>query len=66
MVCALVNTTTGIVENLIVAVPTDPVPAGYKLVANPPAFVVIGFTVWDGEKFFDHTKPPEEGGLEML
>lgn len=51
MISALVNTETKLVENMIVADPTvDETPAGYLMIANPPAFVTIG-TSWDGKQF---------------
>ena len=51
MRCALINTSTSQVENLIVADPSiDNAPDGYILVATPPDFVVIG-TEWNGSDF---------------
>jgi len=50
MRCALVNTATGQVENLIVASESDPVETGYLLKADPAEWVTIG-TTWDGADF---------------
>ena len=51
--CALINRSSGRVENLIIAAPSiDVVEEGFMLIANPPSFVVIG-TAWDGSKFVD-------------
>ena len=55
MCCALINTATGLVENLIMADESDPVEASYLLEANPPAWVTIG-TPWDGD-FVDSRRP---------
>lgn len=66
--CALVNLGSRRVENLIVAdASTDTVGEGYLLVANPPAFVVIG-TAWDGTNFVADgvTAPAQVDGLETL
>ena len=56
-VCALINLSTMLVQNMIVAVEADPVPDGLLLkdITNGPDFVTIG-TPWDGENF---VPPPE-------
>jgi hypothetical protein len=54
MICAYVNESTGLVENTIVASPSDPVPAGYILVSIDNVNCSIGYT-WDGTTFI----PPE-------
>lgn len=69
MRCALVNISTGMVENVIVADPVfDPAPEGYRLIGDLPAFVEIG-SAWDGTKFIAPLGaiPPETAdGLDML
>lgn len=52
MRCAMVNNSSGIVENVIVADPkVDPAPAGYTLVSLPDdSPVSIGWT-YDGSSF---------------
>jgi hypothetical protein len=54
-VCAHINLSTGLVENMIVAEETCPVEADYLLKANPPSWVDIG-TPWDGNDF---VPPPD-------
>lgn len=56
--CTLINVKTGLVENVIVAEPDDPVDDGYILVANYPAFVEIG-TRWNDGSFI---APPVKVG----
>ncbi len=46
--CALVNASTNIVENVIIADPAvDPAPAGYFLVGLPVDTTVVGGWVYD-------------------
>ena len=46
--CALVNATTNIVENVIIADPAvDPAPEGYFLVGLPVDTIVVGGWVYD-------------------
>lgn len=54
MICAVIDIEAGEVMNLIIADAGDPIPHGYRLIADPPAWVTIG-TPWDG----DFIRPPE-------
>ena len=68
MNCALVNLSTGLVENLIVAEAGMPVDEGYVLVPDYPAFVAIGMP-WNGS-FVDpnagKTSPAQIDGVDTL
>jgi hypothetical protein len=68
--CAYINTKTGLVENLIIASPHDPVDEGYILIPDPPREVVIG-DKWNGKEFelplgITPPAPKDPDGLEML
>jgi hypothetical protein len=66
--CALINTVTGVVENLVVAKETDVAGDGYILKASPPRWVTIG-TSWDGENFVGNgvtTPQTQIKGLRFL
>lgn len=54
MRCALVESSSGLVTNLIVADPAvDPAPSGFLLIGLPDdSPVEIGW-IWDGETFFN-------------
>lgn len=61
MRAALVNSSTNLVDNVIVADPAvDPAPEGFLLVAIPDdSPVSIGWT-YDGSAFADPNPPPPE------
>lgn len=51
--CALIDVTKGIVDNMIIADPSDyEVLDGFMLLPNPPSFAQPG-TVWNGTKLLD-------------
>ena len=60
MRCALVNDTTNIVENLIVADPaTDPAPAGYVIIGLPDdSPVAVGWIYDPATQTFTDPNPP--------
>ena len=69
---AVVNTATGVVENLIVADPAvDAAPDGYTLVGDPPDGIVLFSSTWDGTAFGNLQVPASVGvspvnGVETL
>lgn len=58
--CALVNASTNIVENVIIADPAvDPAPAGYFLVGLPVDTTVVGGWIYDpATQTFTNPNPP--------
>lgn len=66
MRCALVNQTTNIVENIIVADPTvDPAPSGYIIIVIPddsPIYIGWVYNPATGE-FTPPAEPVIEGGV---
>lgn len=67
--CALINIAEGVVENVIVAEPDEPVGDGYMLVADPPTFVGPGVKFVDGAFVEPHAplrSPPQIKGMNML
>lgn len=59
--CALVNLTTNIVENLIIADPAvDPAPEGYIIVGLPDdSPVAVGWIYDDATETFINPNPPQ-------
>ena len=60
MRCALVESSSGLVTNLIIADPAvDPAPDGSLIIGLPDdSPVAIGW-IWDGETFYDPTAPEQ-------
>lgn len=61
--CALVNATSNVVENLIIADPTvDPIPSGYLLIGLPENSPVAVGWIYDPSTntFTDPNPPPPE------
>jgi hypothetical protein len=66
---ALINATSKIVENVIMADTSDPAPDGFLIVGITEDFVQIG-TAWDGARFVDPgagmTSAEPITGLDMV
>jgi hypothetical protein len=56
---AVINSTTNIIENHIVATVEDPAPEGYIFVSVEPGAGVNLNTVWDGLPFINKTVKEE-------
>lgn len=74
MQSALVNLSTNIVDNIIIADPSiDATPDGYVMIPSPPDFVTLGIA-WDGQNFIRPapieipgvTVPAPVAGLETI